>query len=129
VLAHHRAVLNELHQGLGKEVVLVTGETPEANRAAAIERFQTEPMTRFFLGSIRAMGIGVTLTAASRVIFVEQDWTPAILRQAEDRLHRIGTLDNVLVQHLVLAGSLDAVMARTLIAKQAVVSQVLELQP
>jgi len=126
VLAHHRAVLNELHQGHGKEVVLVTGETPEANRAAAIERFQTEPMTRFFLGSIRAMGIGVTLTAASRVIFVEQDWTPAILRQAEDRLHRISQRKPVLSQYLVVPDSIDVNVMRSVITKIDVIERAIE---
>jgi SWI/SNF-related matrix-associated actin-dependent regulator 1 of chromatin subfamily A len=54
------------------------------------------------------------------------DWTPGIVSQAEDRCHRIGTKESVLVQHLVLGGSLDTVMARALIAKQAVLRQVFE---
>jgi SWI/SNF-related matrix-associated actin-dependent regulator 1 of chromatin subfamily A len=48
VFAHHRAVLNELAQGLPGSV-LVTGETDQADRLAAIERFQTDPATRFFV--------------------------------------------------------------------------------
>src|SRR5262249_55830616 len=53
VFAHHRAVLNELHHGLVESgAVLVSGETPEVDRAGAIERFQTDLSTRFFVGSI-----------------------------------------------------------------------------
>jgi hypothetical protein len=55
------------------------------------------------------------------VIFGELDWRPSILSQAEDRLHRIGQKDNVLVQHLVLQGSLDAHIAKTIIAKQRII--------
>jgi SWI/SNF-related matrix-associated actin-dependent regulator 1 of chromatin subfamily A len=47
------------------------------------------------------------------------------MTQAEDRLHRIGARDNVLVQHLVLEGSLDAIMVRTLLRKQEILARIL----
>ena len=47
-------------------------------------------------------GLGITLTAADTVIFLERDWTPAINEQAEDRLHRIGQDRNVTV--IILQG-------------------------
>jgi SWI/SNF-related matrix-associated actin-dependent regulator 1 of chromatin subfamily A len=47
------------------------------------------------------------LTAASYVLFAELDWRPAMVTQAEDRLHRIGQEESVLVQHVVFDGSLD----------------------
>jgi SWI/SNF-related matrix-associated actin-dependent regulator 1 of chromatin subfamily A len=127
VFAHHRAVLDELYRGLaGSGAVLVTGETAEADRQSAIERFQTDPSTRFFVGSIRAMGLGVTLSAASRVIFVEQDWTPSILRQAEDRLHRISQTQAVLVQYLVVPDSIDINVMRSVIAKIEVIERTID---
>jgi SWI/SNF-related matrix-associated actin-dependent regulator 1 of chromatin subfamily A len=127
VFAHHRAVLDDLHHGLaGSGAVLVIGETPEADRAAAIERFQTDRSTRFFVGSIRAMGVGVTLSAASRVIFVEQDWTPSVLRQAEDRLHRISQTQAVLSQYLVVPDSIDVNVMRSVIAKIEVIERTID---
>jgi hypothetical protein len=54
------------------------------------------------------------------------DWVPGNVTQAEDRAHRIGQVNSVLVQHLVLAGSLDAKMARTLVEKQEVIGAALD---
>jgi SNF2 family DNA or RNA helicase len=100
-----------------------------SDREASVERFQTDPDCRIFIGNIQAAGSGITLApASSHVVFVEASWVPAELSQCEDRVHRIGTKDNVLVQHLVLEGSLDAVILRTVLKKQNVLTQVLEHQ-
>jgi SWI/SNF-related matrix-associated actin-dependent regulator of chromatin subfamily A-like protein 1 len=128
IFAHHRAVLEELVRGL-EGAVLVTGETPQGARVAAIERFQDDPSIRFFVGSIHAMGLGVTLTAASRVIFVEQDRVPAIMRQAEDRLGRIGQRNAVLSQWLVVPDSIDVNVMRSVVSKIGVIDAVVEGQP
>jgi hypothetical protein len=73
-----------------------------------------------FIGSIQAAGVGLTLTAASTIVFAELDWVPGNVTQAEDRIHRIGQTDSVLVQHVVLDGSLDTRMVQVLLAKQAI---------
>ena len=126
LFAHHRAVIAELTEALGDEAVCLTGEHSAGARQAAVDRFQTDPTCRVFIGSITAAGFGLTLTAAAHVVFAELDWVPAHLTQAEDRTHRIGQEDSVLVQHLVLENSLDARMVGTLIKKQRVIDQVVD---
>jgi SWI/SNF-related matrix-associated actin-dependent regulator 1 of chromatin subfamily A len=71
------------------------------------------------------MGVGANLTRAQHVVFAELDWTPAILSQAEDRCHRIGQQGKLLIQHLVLAGSLDAKMIKVLVRKQETIRKIL----
>jgi SWI/SNF-related matrix-associated actin-dependent regulator 1 of chromatin subfamily A len=123
---HHRAVANELLKGLvSYNPVLMLGGMLPLERQRAIDTFQTDPASRVFIGGITAAGIGITLTAASHCVFAELSWVPAEISQAEDRLHRIGAKDNVLVQHLVMSGSLDAIMARRLLAKQKTLDAVL----
>jgi len=127
VFAHHRDVIAQLTEALvDHRPAVITGDTPHPARQAAVDAFQTDPEVRVFIGQIQAAGVGITLTAASHVIFVELDWTPGVVSQAEDRCHRIGQKDSVLVQHLVLEGSLDAHMAKALVRKQSTIERALD---
>jgi hypothetical protein len=96
------------------------------NRQKAVDNFQNDPACNLFVGNIRAAGVGLTLTASAHVIFAELDWVPGNMMQCEDRCHRIGQHDSVLIQLLALEGSLDAVMANTLIEKQEIIEQALD---
>ncbi len=117
VFAHHREVLDAVMEKYGNAAVRFDGSTSLTNRQAAVDRFQIDSECRVFAASIRAAGLGITLTASSHVVFAEIDWSPFIVSQAEDRLHRIGQTESVLVQHIVLEGSIDALMARRIIEK------------
>jgi SWI/SNF-related matrix-associated actin-dependent regulator 1 of chromatin subfamily A len=128
VFAHHHDVILRIQKELsrnGVSCVTATGETPVAERQNAIDRFQNDAV-HVFLGSIQACGTGITLTAASHVIFVEFDWTPSRMTQAEDRCHRIGQRDIVFVQHLVVDGSIDAQLAKVLVRKQDIIDAILD---
>ena len=127
VFAHHLDVIAGLTEGLRDfGVVSVKGDDAIEDRLSAVERFQADPACRVFVGSLKAAGVGLTLTAASHVIFVELSWVPADLTQGEDRCHRIGQLNSVLVEHLVLEGSLDEKMARFITEKQDIADMALD---
>jgi SWI/SNF-related matrix-associated actin-dependent regulator 1 of chromatin subfamily A len=121
--AHHLDVVTAIARRF-KHSVVVTGKTPMESRQGLIDRFQSGG-TDLIVGNIRALGIGYNLTRSQHVVFAELDWTPAILTQAEDRCHRIGQRGAVLVQHLVLANSLDARMVRALVKKQDIIVKTL----
>ena len=124
VFAHHKDVIAGICEKFQK-AVKVTGEDSVEARQAAVDAFQSDPECPLFVGSIRAAGVGLTLTKSSRVLFLELDWTPGAMSQAEDRCHRIGQTDPVTVQHLVLDGSLDQTIAETLIRKQEIIEKAL----
>lgn len=129
VFCHHQDVAAALFDSLADFAPrLITGAVEVSERQARVDRFQTDPDCRIIIGTIGAMGVGHTLTAASHVIFVELSWVPAELSQAEDRCHRIGQLESVLVEHLVTAGSIDAMMTAKVIAKQEVADLALDDQ-
>ncbi len=124
IFAHHHDVVDAITENLDSnkiKYVLCTGKTSQIDRDHAVESFQNDPGVKVFIGTIKAAGVGITLTAASHVIFVELDWVPGNVTQAEDRLHRIGQKNSVLVQHLVLNDSLDANLAKKIISKQTVI--------
>lgn len=126
VFVHHHDVAHALKTQFRDTAAMVTGELSINQRQAEIDRFTTDPNCRLFIGSIMAAGVGLTLTVASHVVFAELDWVPGNISQAEDRCHRIGQLNSVLVQHLVFDGSIDARMAAVIIAKQAVIEQAVD---
>jgi hypothetical protein len=128
VMAHHKDVVEGIKEGLeaaGKTVVTLTGDCNQAHRQASIDTFQAGDAD-IFIGTIGAAGVGITLTKASHVLFAELDWVPGNMSQAEDRCHRIGQENSVLIQHLVVDGSIDARMAQVLVDKQKVLDKALD---
>ena len=131
VFAHHRDVIAQLSAGLVQysPVILIGGMSPK-EREASIDEFQSDPRTQIFIGNLQAAGVGITLSpASSHCVFAEMSWVPAEMTQCEDRLHRIGTRDCVTVHHLVLEGSLDAMMVKVLLKKQRTLDAVLGEKP
>lgn len=111
-----------LHEQLGGE--LLTGETKPEDRQGMVDRFQAGK-SKVFVGTIKAGGVGITLTAANTVVLVDRPWTPGDAEQAEDRLHRIGQSDTVTaiwLQH----SDIDTVIDRLLEAKQERIELVLK---
>jgi SWI/SNF-related matrix-associated actin-dependent regulator 1 of chromatin subfamily A len=125
VFAHHLDVLHRLRARLQAfEPVMFTGSVSADNRQRNVQRFQTDPDCRVALCQIQAGGVGITLTAASEVVFVEQSWTPADNAQAADRCHRIGQSQPVRVRFLSLAGTVDELVAETLARKSRMIAEI-----
>lgn len=121
----HRDVLEALKEELKDYTsIMLIGGASDKVREEAEKGFQAGKY-QLFIGNILAAGIAITLTASSTVVFAELDWVPGNMTQAEDRCHRIGQHDNVLVQHVVLDGSMDARLAKVLIEKQKVLDAAL----
>lgn len=123
--AHHRDVINQIADKFN--ALRIMGDMDNTARQESVDSFQSpDSKDKLIVCSIKAAGVGITLTRSRHVVFAELDWTPAILSQCEDRAHRIGQTNNVLIQHFVLEGSLDAKMAKMLVQKQEVIDHVLD---
>lgn len=127
VFAHHREIVEGLMAALAAAkigAVKLTGETAAEARQAAVDRFQTDDAVRVFVGNIAAAGVGITLTAASDVAFVELPWRPGDVDQAEDRCHRIGQHDSVTAWYLLAERTMDETMAALIDEKRGVIEGV-----
>jgi len=124
VFAHHHHVLERLHREF-QPSALVYGPTPAKKRQPIIDQYNGDPSMLPFFGSIQAAGVGLNLTSAWHVLFVEEDVVPERMNQAADRSHRIGQTHKVLVTHLVLQNSMDVVLAQIAAGKSSIIDVIL----
>lgn len=103
--------------------VTVTGDDDQDSRQFAVDKFQQDENCKLIICSIQAAGVGITLTAASRVAFIEFAWHPAIHDQAEDRLHRISQHDNVQCTYFAGKGTIDEYIYQIIEEKRSMTAQ------
>lgn len=126
VFAWHKEVIGRFAEDMKEfQPFVITGDTEQKKRQEYVDEFQNNSARRLFVGNIQAMGVGLTLTKASRIIFIEYSWTPSDNAQAEDRAHRIGQTRTVLAQYLVVNDSLDEWMLESLQAKQKNIDRII----
>lgn len=128
LFAHHREVIDTLCDALqeaGIDTVKLYGGMTPRQKDASVRAFQTGH-TRVFVGQISTAGVGLTLTAASTVVFAELDWVPGNVIQAEDRCHRLGQKKTVRVIHLVYKDSIDSRLVHALVRKQNTIQEVMQ---
>jgi len=102
------------------------GETPDSERQKIVESFQDrQSELRFLVGHPRTGGYGLTLTAASTVIYYSNSYDLELRVQSEDRAHRIGQTNKVTYVDLISPGTIDEKIVRSLRAKINVADQIL----
>jgi SNF2 family DNA or RNA helicase len=125
LFCHHQDVLLPIFEKFQSVAVKLDGMMKTEQKQLSVDRFQNDPKIKLFCASLTAAGVGITLTAASYAIFAEISWVPAQISQCEDRLHRIGQKEPVLIQHICFDRSLDANMIKKIVAKQLVIDKAL----
>lgn len=106
IFVTHYDVINELKRAF-PDALTITGKDTLEEREAAKYAFQHDSSKKVILLSIKAAGVGLTLTAASRCLFIELPWHPANAEQCEDRFHRIGQKDSVNCAYLIGENTID----------------------
>lgn len=104
--------------------VSVTGRDSQDEKQRAIDAFQNNPKADIIICSIKAAGVGLTLTASSNVAFVEFPWTYADCCQCEDRAHRIGQKDSVTCYYFLGRRTIDEKVYRIIQEKKNIANAV-----
>ncbi|EAW12985.1 putative nucleosome remodeling complex ATPase subunit (Snf2h) [Aspergillus clavatus NRRL 1] len=99
------------------EYLRLDGRTTSPWRKLMVYLFQNDPSYMIFLLSIRAAGEGLNLTSSSVVIFLDEDWNPQVMKQAESRAHRIGQSRPVRIYKLRSSGTVEEQMSQRLAKK------------
>jgi len=121
-----KKIKNELAKTYGSgSVVTYYGDTTQEDRDSAIHNFQTNPETRFFVSNAQTGGRGITLTAASNVIYYSNDFNLESRKQSEDRCHRIGQHKPVLYVDLVCPNTVDVHIVKSLVEKDKIANKTL----
>lgn len=124
VFAHHIGIIQQLTAALsGYGAVAITGDVSADARQGLVDKFQTDPDCRVIIGQLTAASTGITLTAASDVVFVEADWTPGTNKQASDRVHRVGQTKPVLVRYLTMEDSVDELVTAAIMRKARMIAE------
>lgn len=121
VCAVSRQLIEILSAAMTKEGIahgLITGAQSEEERQQAIDDFQSG-VTKWILFTAQAGGVGVTLTAARRLIMLQRPWSLVDYKQAVDRVHRIGSEehDSILITDYVTEGTIEERVIRVLETK------------
>ncbi|XP_044053386.1 DNA excision repair protein ERCC-6-like isoform X2 [Siniperca chuatsi] len=127
VFAHYRKVLDIIERILGNrgfKVMRLDGTiTQIAERERRITRFQTDERYSVFLLTTQVGGVGITLTAADRVVIFDPSWNPATDAQAVDRAYRIGQTENVVIYRLITCGTVEEKIYRRQVFKDSLIRQ------
>ncbi|KAM4615834.1 DNA excision repair protein ERCC-6-like [Polymixia lowei] len=127
VFAHFRKVLDIIERVLGnrgfKTVRLDGTITQLAERERRISLFQTDKRYSVFLLTTKVGGVGITLTAANRVVIFDPSWNPATDAQAVDRAYRIGQTENVVIYRLITCGTVEEKIYRRQVFKDSLIRQ------
>ena len=129
IMSDLQELAEEVHKLFPKISVLHTGSMSENDKFESYQSFQKNKEIKVFSGMIMASGVGISLTEASRLIFLGFGWTPGDMMQAEDRIHRASTThDNIQIITLYCAGTIDEDIMELLNEKDQVVTMVLDNQ-
>nr|DAP32868.1 MAG TPA: Chromatin remodeling complex ATPase [Caudoviricetes sp.] len=124
VFVHHKSIGKALHMHFPNASVVVGGQSV-IQRQVNIDNFQLHD-TQIIICSLQASAVGLTLTASRCAVFIEYPWSPALLAQAQDRIHRLGQNEDVFIFYLYGKGSIDEYRLNTSSFKKAVIDYIID---
>lgn len=123
VFAYHRKIQDALIKKYPKAAAILSSMSDD-EKDLNKNKFMNDPDCKIIICSLKSASVGLTLTAASDVLFTEMDWCAANNIQAEDRCHRIGQKNNVNIWYLISKGTIEEYMLNVVMKKMALFKNV-----
>lgn len=118
-----KELAHELHEF---NPFIATGDTDDSEISAYVDKFQNDPDSKVFIATWQKCGTGITLNAASYMIFIDTPWTNAVFEQACDRIHRIGTSKPVFIYNLIIRDTIDERVLELVNDKKALADYIID---
>lgn len=125
LFAIHRKIVQRVHEHF-KGSVKIDGSSSPTKRQEAVDKFQNDPDTKLLVANMQSGGVGLTLTAASNVAIVQLPWSPSIMDQAIDRVHRITQKHQVTAWKLTAENTIEERIDAILTKKRKVITQIID---
>jgi len=106
--------------------IVYSGSLSDQQRKRLVRKFQEEEQNKVLLMSVKAGGLGITLTRACYVFHFDHWWNPATSAQAEDRTHRIGQMKTVFVTSLLTKDTIEQKIQDLLKRKRELFNEVID---
>ena len=110
----------------GSKCVVYDGKMTPKAKDKAFDKFQNDPKVKVFVGNIVAASVGLSLTAAHTLIFNSYSWIAAENQQAEDRVYRLTSTNDVEIIYQLFTDSISEHMYKTVIEKQRVANDTIK---
>lgn len=129
IMSDFQEIADAIYEQFKDVAVLHTGSMSDVDKQNSVDKFQKDKKIKIFSGMILASGVGITLTAASKLIFMGFAWTPGDMEQAQDRIHRASTThDNIQIVTPYCVETIDEDIMELLDDKSKIVDRVLDNQ-
>lgn len=126
IFSGHRKMIRFLEKHFSRHCVVIDGSVTGKKRQWAVDRFNTDPKIRFAICNPKAAGVGLNMTSASNVLYCDFPWAPGVLKQGEDRIHRIGQKKRCFIWYLAVRDTLEEKLCKLLQKKQAILDEVMD---
>ena len=127
IMSDFQEIAEAIHEHFKDVCVLHTGSMNDINKQESVDRFQNDKKIKIFSGMIIASGVGITLTAASKLMFMGFAWTSGDMQQCEDRIHRASTThDNIQIITPYCIDTIDEDIMQMLEEKEKIVNKALD---
>lgn len=118
--------LYNLREYYGNRCVIFNGKISLKEKDEAVSRFMNDPSVMVFIGNMAAASVGITLTSSNIMIFNNLHYAPAMNRQAEDRIYRIGQQKECYIYYQIFKGTEYEKIWDTVLGKELGINQVIK---